>query len=132
MKSTPGTKSTRGALSTCGAWPTDEAGRPSAGDGAAKRKAGLKECSESLLLLLLLLLLLPRGMQDPEVGASSEPVTSWPRGEVFEGPVGHSSGKSREWTALSSTSLVLWEHWDSRRHRRGIGGGRGGGGVRKK
>lgn len=104
-----------------GASPRMKVVRLSDGEGDARRKAGLMECSESLLLLLLL-----NGGQGAttswwacscrEQPAESEGSvegaamleTSRLRGEVFGVPGGHRPGvESKEWTILSSTSLVL-------------------------
>ncbi len=95
--------------------------RLSGGEGEARRKAGLMECSESLLLLLL------NGRQgaamawwafwreQPAEGEGSVEgaailETSKSKGVVFGVPEGHRPFKSKEWTTLSSTSLVLWVH----------------------
>lgn len=101
-----------------GASPWIKVARLSGGEGEARRKAGLMECSESLLLLLL-----NRGQgaattwqaccceQSEEGDGSVEGAAildaSRPRGVVFGVPGGHRPLKSREWTTISSTSLVL-------------------------
>lgn len=98
--------------------PCIKVARLSGGEGEARRKAGLMECSESLLLLLL------NGGQGvdmaseeccPEQPAEGEGSvegaavleTSRLRGVVFGVPERHRPFKSKEWTTLSSTSLVL-------------------------
>lgn len=94
------------------------------GEGEARRKAVLMECRESISFLLLLL----KGGQGAGTswraccseelaegkvcgeGAAAVQETSGPRGLVFGVPGGHRPWKSKEWTTLSSTSLVLWVH----------------------
>lgn len=81
-----------GIKPTSGASPRIKVARPSDGEGEAKRKAGLIECSESLLLLLLLY-----GGQEAatgrQAGLSGEGAAvlepSRPRGVVFGVPGGH-------------------------------------------
>jgi len=109
----------RGIKPLSGASPRIKVVRLSDGEGEARRKAGLMECSESLLLLLLL-----NGGQGGATGwrgscgkhpaeregseeAAAGPETSRSRGVVFGVAGGHSPWTSYEWTILSSTSLVL-------------------------
>lgn len=115
-----GTKLTSGASSRT------KPARLSDGEGEARRKAGLVECSESLVLPLL-----KRGQgaatdwregccpQPTEAEGSGENTAelepSRPIGVVFGVPGRHSSWKSREWTTLSNTPLVLWAHYGSLR-----------------
>lgn len=98
--------------------PCIKVARLSGGEGEARRKAGLMECSESLLLLLLnggQGVATAWGVCCPEQPAEGEGSvegaavleTSRPKGEVFGLPEGHRPFKSKEWTTLSSTSLVL-------------------------
>lgn len=118
-----------GITPTSGASPRIKVARLSDGEGEARRKAGLMECRESLLLLLL------NGGQGAatewRVSCREQPTeaegsgegaamleTSRPRGVVFGVPGGHRSWKSKEWTALSSTSLVLRAHCVSRKQKK--------------
>lgn len=101
-----------------GASPRIRVVRLSDGEGEARRKAGLIECSESLLLLLLnggqgattgrraSCREQPAGGEGSVVGAAMLE-TSRTRGVVFGAPGGHRPCKSEEWTILSSTSFVL-------------------------
>lgn len=70
-----------------GALPRIKVARPSDGEGEARRKAGLMECSESLLLLLLNVGQPVEGDTSVKIAAVLE--TSWPRGVVFGVPGGH-------------------------------------------
>lgn len=104
-----------------GASPKISVGRLNEGEGEARRKAGLMECSESLLLLL------PNSGQwagtgwwsscceQPAEGEAAALETSTLRGVVFGVPEGHKPGESKEWTILSSTSLVLWVHCERKK-----------------
>lgn len=101
-----------------GALPRIKEARLNEGDGEARRKAGLIECSESLLLLLLNR---GQGAEQPagdegSVEGAAMLEASEPRGVVFGAPGGHMPFKSEEWIILSSTSLVPWVHCVERRN----------------